>query len=209
MSAPLLHNYDLDEDCYRARLVAACSGVALDLRNVDMFPGAEHRSDAYLRLNPLGTLPILQDEMLVLTQPEAILRRIAALDPERRLMPEDSIIAARIDDWLAFWAQHLAPAKAAREIALMATPGDLAALSARTARMLRVMEDHMTHQTIRGLGFFAGPELTLADLALFPAFALSRDHGLDHDAFPALRLWARRVRLTPGFITMPGIPDYH
>ena len=43
----------------------------------------------------------------------------------------------------------------------------------------------------------------------FPAFALSRDFGIDHDAFPALRRWARRLRRLPGFVTMPGIPDYH
>ena len=46
-------------------------------------------------------------------------------------------------------------------------------------------------------------------LALFPAIALSRDHGIDHEAYPALRRWMRSVRALPGFRTMPGIPDYH
>jgi hypothetical protein len=39
--------------------------------------------------------------------------------------------------------------------------------------------------------------------------ALSRDFGVDHDEYPALRRWARRFRKLPGFLTMPGIPDYH
>ena len=37
----------------------------------------------------------------------------------------------------------------------------------------------------------------------------SRDFGIDHDEYPALRRWARRFRALPGFKTMPGIPDYH
>jgi glutathione S-transferase len=71
------------------------------------------------------------------------------------------------------------------------------------------MEDHMTRQRVLGKAFFVANTVTLADLALFPAFALSRDFSIDHDAFPALRRWARQLRAIDGFITMPGIPDYH
>ena len=88
-------------------------------------------------------------------------------------------------------------------------PGDLDALRAQARRALRLVDDHLTLQGFKGLGFVAGPDVTLADLMLFPPFALSRDFGIDHDAFPALRNWARRVRTTKGFSTMPGIPDYH
>ena len=38
--------------------------------------------------------------------------------------------------------------------------------------------------------------------------ALSRDIGVDHDDFPALRAWVRRMRALPGFVTTPGVPDY-
>ncbi len=50
---------------------------------------------------------------------------------------------------------------------------------------------------------------TIADVALFSAIALSRDFGIDHDEFAALRRWMDHVRTLPGFITMPGIPSYH
>ena len=59
------------------------------------------------------------------------------------------------------------------------------------------------------VGMLVGENATLAEIALFPAIALSRDFGVDHDEYPALRRWMRRVRTIPGFITMPGIPDYH
>jgi glutathione S-transferase len=52
----------------------------------------------------------------------------------------------------------------------------------------------------------AGP--TIADVAVFPAIALSRDAEIEHDEYPALRRFIRRFRALPGFVTMPGIPDY-
>ena len=54
-----------------------------------------------------------------------------------------------------------------------------------------------------------GDHATLADIALFPSIALSRDFGVEHDEYPALRRWMRRVRGFEGFIVMPGIPAYY
>jgi glutathione S-transferase len=71
------------------------------------------------------------------------------------------------------------------------------------------MDDHMTARHFDGKEWFVGDRATLADLVLFPSFALSRDYGVDHDEYPALRRWIRRFRSLKGFHTMPGIPDYH
>jgi glutathione S-transferase len=71
------------------------------------------------------------------------------------------------------------------------------------------MDDHMTARGFAQLEWFTTGHPTIADIALFPAFALSRDFGIDHDEYTALRQWARRFRALPGFKTMPGIPDYH
>jgi glutathione S-transferase len=46
-----------------------------------------------------------------------------------------------------------------------------------------------------------------ADLALYPAVALSRDVGLEHDEFPALRHWLRAVRASAPDVRMPGVLD--
>lgn len=210
MTPPTLYNFDLDEDCYRVRLVAGCLGVGLTLHTVTMYPGRDHLSDGMLALNPQGRLPVLQDGGLILTQPGAIALHLAGVHaPGHPLLPDDPEVRARMADWMLFAARDLGVAAAARVCAMFDAPGDLAALRAAARRVLCVMEDHMTIQGFQDCGFFAGAEPTLADLMLFPAFALSRDHAVDHDAFPALRLWARRVRALKGFQAMPGIPEYH
>jgi glutathione S-transferase len=210
MTMPVLYNYDLNEDCYRVRLIASCIGLTLSLSGVDEYPGRAHLSAPLLALNPAGRLPILTDGDLTLTQTEAILLHLAgAHDARRRFIPSDEPSLARMYDWLMFLARDLGPAREARAFSMQ---GDdrravLARVQARHA--LRRMEDHMIRAGLNGWGFFAGEAVSLADLALFPSFALSRDFNVDHDEYPALRLWARRVRQIDGFITMPGIPDYH
>lgn len=209
MSLPLLYNFDLDDHCYRLRLTASVCGVELELLNLDTFPGDDHLQPAYLKKNPLGRLPALEHDGLILRETAAIQTYIASLPGTAELTPATPAEKAAMTDWLIFADRDLAPASAARATALLDAPGDGTALTAAARAMFRIMDDHMTRQSMLGKPYFVGENVTLADLALFPAFALSRDFGIDHDEFPALRLWARRVRTTKGFITMPGIPDYH
>lgn len=205
----ILHNYDLFEDCYRVRLLASCADVELELTNVDAFPGAEEKTPAYLKLSPLGRLPIFEDNDLVLRNLSAILLFVAEQDTQKRFLPADAKARARMMDWLGFACGDLSVAVEARAVALLDAPGNVDELRAKVRALLRILDDHLTRQSLHGEDFVVGDAPSLADLALFPAFALSRDFNLDHDEFPALRLWARRIRMIPGFITMPGIPDYH
>lgn len=210
MSDLVLHNYDLDESCYKVRLALSLLGLAWTPVAVDVFPGKEHLTPTYLAMNPSGRLPILQDGDLVLHGDEAILAYLArTYDATGQWLPLDGAAFAAVMQWLNFAARDLAVTIAARQQALFGAPGDETSLGAASRKAIRIMDDHMTARGFIGADWFAASHPTIADIALFPAFALSRDFGIDHDEFPALRRWARRLRALPGFKTMPGIPDYH
>ena len=205
-----LYNNDLDIHCYKARLLLSCLDVEAEMIVVDVIPGNEHLSPPILAMSPTGSLPVLKHDDLTLFESEAVLAYLAkTFDPARTFLPEEAATYGRVMTWLTFSARELEAAVAARATAMLDAPGDLEALTLAGREALRVMDDHMTLQHIDGLDYFAGATPTIADIALFPAFALSRDFNVDHDAFPALRRWARAVRDLKGFITMPGIPDYH
>jgi glutathione S-transferase len=53
-----------------------------------------------------------------------------------------------------------------------------------------------------------GDKASIADIAVFPAVALSHDSGVGQEDYPAINLWQRRVRKLRGFVGMPGVPDY-
>ncbi len=210
MTAPTLYDFELDEDCYKARLLLGLLGVAYDRVAVDMLPGREQTRPPFVELNPLGTLPILVDGALVLREAEPILVYLArAYDPSARWLPAAAAPLAQVTMWLHFSIRALAPVAHARQQAIFGQAPLQEAAAEEAERAFRVMEDHMTRRGLQEADWFVGDGPTLAEISLFPAIALSRDIGIDHEACPALRRWMRRVRALPGFVTMPGIPDFH
>ncbi|UMY19902.1 glutathione S-transferase family protein [Methylobacterium organophilum] len=208
--SPILYDYELDENGYKVRLLLGALGVAHETVGVDMFPGAEQTRSPLIERNPLGTLPIFVDGETVLREAEAILVYLARRhDPAGTWLPGEPGALGQTMAWLVFAARDLHAATLARRTAMFDVPGDAASLEQASRAAFNAMEDHMVLRGIAGGRWFVGESATIADLALFPAFALSRDHGIDHEAYPALRRWMRAVRTLPGFRTMPGIPDYH
>ena len=209
-SGLVLYNYELDDRCYRVRLALSLLGLEWQAVAVDVFPGKEHLSPPFLALNPSGRLPILRDGDLVLHGTEAILAHLArSHDPTGKWLPAQGVEFAEVMQWLIFSAHDLGVTITARQHSLFGTRGDETSLRTASSRAIRIMDDHMTARGFAQEEWFATEHPTIADIALFPAFALSRDFGIDHDEYPALRRWARRFRALPGFRTMPGIPDYH
>ena len=210
MSAITLYDFALDDNCYKVRVLLSALGLDYTTAEVDVFPGAEQRSEKMLALNPRGAIPVLTDGDLVLHEAEPILAYLAhRYDAARTWLPDDPALFGAVMMWLAFAGHDLNAASVARLNAMMEVPADVPAVLDAAKMALRIMEDHMTAREFDGKHWFVGEAATLADIALFPGFALSRDSGIEHDAYPALRRWGRRVRTIPGFKTMPGIPDYH
>jgi len=210
MAEIVLYNYELDESCYKVRLALSMHGLTWQTVAVNAFPGEEQRTTPFLAMNPLGKLPILRQGDLILHGTEAILTYLArSHDASGKWLPPDGADFAKVMQWLVFSASELAVTIDARKKALFDAPGNEVALQASSRKVLRIMDDHMIARGFQGADWFAAGHATIADIALFPAFALSRDFGIDHDEYAALRRWARRFRALPGFMTMPGIPDYH
>jgi glutathione S-transferase len=205
-----LYDYHLDENGFRVRLLLSKLGLSFETVAVDKAPGREQEKPHMLALNPTGTLPILDDGDVRLFGTAAILvYLVRAHAPDSPWLPATPADVGRVQQWLGFSGRELKPAVDAREAALFTSEGASDSDLKAARKAFRIMEDHMTLRQIEGSDWFVGASPTLADLALLPSFALSRDFGMDHDEFPALRRWLRRFRTLPGFITMPGVPDYH
>lgn len=204
-----LYDYILSPSCYRVRLMAALAGVRLDLRPVDFHPGREHKGAELMALNPAGTIPILTDGGLVLTESTAMLVYLAAGAAPEWLGEDTPAKRAQVEQWLSFAGRLTRSAGAARLHDMLHMPGDILSLRRAATLVLRELEAALSEARRRDEVFLTGSRATIADIAVFPYVALAPDGGLPLDAYPSIRLWMRAIRGLPGFIEMPGIHRLH
>lgn len=193
-----LYNVAYSGNSYKVRLLLAQLGIPCEIVEVDILKG-ESRTAEFLKINPNGRTPVLDDNGFILAESNAIL---AYLAKGTKFLPNDRRKFALIFQWMffeqyshepfiatsRFWLQHKpdSPEKAA----LLASRRD-GAWSA-----LRVMEDHLAKND-----FFVG-DYSIADIALFAYTHVAHEGGFPLDDFPHIRGWIRRVNAQPGFIRM-------
>lgn len=205
----IFYDYILSPSCYKVRLLAALLGVDLAIRPVDFHPGREHKGEPLLALNPAGSIPILVDGDLVLTESAAMLTYLAARHGPAWLGDKGAESAAHLQQWLAFSHRLTAALGGARLVEMLHAPGDLAALQSQGERALRELESALFARRLTAQTFLVGEAITIADIACFPYVALAPDGSVSLDPYPSIRIWMRAIRAQPGFIEMPGIHRLH
>ena len=203
-----LYDYELCGDCYKIRLLLNLLGLDRETRRVDFHPGREHESEWFLRINPLGRIPVVEDGDCTLRDAQAILVYLAARYDESGLWypSGDARTCGEVAMWLAF-AGALAPtALAARLHEGFALDSDLHAAQSGAHRLFRVLDEHLWFAEQEGRDWLCGPgHPTVADIACFPAVMLSEEGGISRMPYPAIRRWTDRVKRIQDFVTMPGI----
>ncbi len=85
-------------------------GVPFDLVTLDLQRN-EQRSDEYLAINPMGKVPALRHEGVLITEQPAILMYLAELYPEKNLAPSiDDPLRGPYLRWMVFYGSCFEPA---------------------------------------------------------------------------------------------------
>jgi len=90
----------------RARWTLQELGVDFEAVTVNLLAG-EHRSPAFLKINPAGKLPVLVDGDVVLTESVAIVLYLAEKYRDKGLIPIDLCERAQMIRWLLFTTTEL------------------------------------------------------------------------------------------------------
>ncbi|SPZ65634.1 Glutathione S-transferase GstB [Serratia quinivorans] len=166
-------------------------------------PAAVRQSEAFLRLNPFGQIPVLVDGDLALADSNAILVYLAKrYAPDSHWLPEAPAVAAQVQEWLSKAAGEVRYGLAsARLIAQFGVPEDYQAAQAVSARFLPQVEQHLTQRQ-----FLATEQATIGDLACYSYVAVAPEGGLSLAPYPAIQRWVTRIAALPGFFAMPSLP---
>jgi glutathione S-transferase len=164
-----LHYSPMSSNARRARMAAHELGLPVELVLVDLAK-REQRSPEFLRKNPNGLVPVLEDGDLVLSESHAIMQYLADQTPGQTLYPRELAARADVNRWLFWNASHFQPAVSVLNWENMVKPilglgaPDPAELARGTALLTRhaaVLESHLD-----GKEWIAQGRLTLADLAI-------------------------------------------
>ncbi|WP_066739143.1 glutathione S-transferase family protein [Cupriavidus sp. D384] len=203
-----LYDYELSGNCYKVRLLLSILGLEYVNEPVEFYPSREHKSDAFLRVNPLGQLPALKDDEVTLRDAQAILVYLARkYDKSGLWYPVNRpALMGELQMWLAFADSLTGSISAARLHDLFFFDFDAAACQRRAHDLLRVLDEHLWDREQSGGAYLCDAQHpTVADLACFPYIALSDEGGVSLSDYPAVRRWTDRVKRIPGFVVMSGV----
>jgi glutathione S-transferase len=202
-----LHCFAQSGNAYKPALALALAGADWTPRFVDYFHG-EHRGAAYLAINVMGEVPLLEHRGATLSQSGAILDYLTAT--LGRFGARDDEGRREILRWL-LWDNHKLTSYTAtyrfmRAFTDAPNAEVMTEFRKRSEGAWKVLDAHLaTHE------YVAAPELTIADLSCCGYLYFDDEIGVDWNAtHPHIARWLAAIRREPGwrhpYELMPGHP---
>jgi glutathione S-transferase len=180
-SVPTLYDADRCPYCARVRIVLAEKGIAYETVVVDL----DDRPAWIYEKNPLGKVPVLEEDGLVLPESAVINEYLEERYPEPRLWPSDPAERAAARLLVERFDALSRPYYALRR-------GDEEAREKLDAQLGGL------DSVLAGRPFLTGPEFGLADAAYLPwILRAGAQLGIDVESHPAVGDWVARTSERP------------
>ncbi|GAP96601.1 glutathione S-transferase family protein [Leptolyngbya sp. NIES-2104] len=179
----------------RVRWVLQELGVDFEAVSIRL-PTGEHRTAAFLELNPAGKLPVLVDGEHTITESVAIALYLAEKYPDRHFIPTD-LLRSQLYRWLFFTVTELEQPlwRIARHTALypeaLRLPDEIPLARQDFTNMAIVLENHLLNRQ-----FVVGEQVTVADFILAYTLDWANETQL-LDPFPTLVAYLERMYERP------------
>lgn len=197
-----LHGFPLSGHSHRVQLALSLMGLPHQVVQVDLKNGS-HKSPEFLKLNPFGQVPVLDDNGTILFDSNAILVYLANKYDQRWLwLPRDPKGQADVQAWLSVAAGQIAfgPA-AARLITVFGAKYNPEDVIGRAHGLLKVMDGQLAARQ-----FLVGNSATLADIAGYSYISAAPEGNVDLTAYANVCAWLARVEALPGFVPFQKTP---
>jgi len=197
-----LYSYFRSSTAYRARIALHLKGMKFETVPINLLK-SEQRSPEYLKINPLGGVPALQDGDFILAQSLAIINYIDNLVPEPKLAPGDFKDQAFVRQVALSIAEDIHPLinlKVQNYIAEKFGADDAAKKEWYrhwTESGMKAVETMLARYGKAGK-FALGEQVSIADICIVPQMYGMRRMGLPLDEYPLCRrIEAHCITLKP------------
>jgi glutathione S-transferase len=157
----------------RVQIFLKEKGIEIEREQLDI-NAREQKSEAFSKLNPMQTVPVLElDDGQIIAESVAICRYFEEVQPEPALMGRTPVGKAMVEMWqrraelnllmpVAFAFRHLHPGAKTIEPLQIGEWGDLN--KERAGRTMRIFDEKLADSE-----FIAGDDFTIADITAFVA----------------------------------------
>ena len=192
-----LYRHPLSGHSHRAELFLSLLGLEYSLLDVDLLNG-EQKSENFLKLNPLGQVPVLDDNGTIIYDSNAILIYLANKYDDGYWLPKDAKAAAEVQQWLSLAAGPIASGPArARLITLFNARFNQEETINNANNILTIIDKKIAKRT-----FLIGDSPTIADVAAYSYIAHAPEGNVSLDPYKNIRRWIKHVESLKGFIGM-------
>ncbi|MDZ4149647.1 glutathione S-transferase [Methylicorpusculum sp.] len=195
-----LYEFALSGNCHKVRLMLSLLG--LDYRSIAVNGGQrQHKSPAFIAMNPFGQVPVLTDGTVTIRDSQAILVYLAKHYGKGYWLPDQADRLANVIAWLATAANEVAQGPNRLRLHYQfGRPVNLDEAEQITANLLHIMQIRLEQHD-----WLADDQASIADIAVYPYIALAPDGKVDLVSYPAILVWMRKIQALPGYVSMPGM----
>ena len=190
-----IFGFDFSSPANKVRFAANAMGLQYEYKRVNLFAG-EQKTPEFLKLNPVGRVPAIDDNGFKVFESAAIIKYLADKN-NSSLYPKDVQKRAIVDEWIDFANLHVATAL------------QRVTFNRAMYKMLNVEKDERSlADGIKFLGnflpliekqlkenkFLAGGEMTLADINLLAVLDPAELSSVDLSVYPSISNWRKNLR---------------
>ena len=195
-----LYDVALSGNCHKVRLMLSLLSKEFELIPVDLF-GGEAQTPEFLKLNPLGEVPVLVDGNTILRDSQAILVYLARCYGDEHWLPKEAEALAHVMEWLFFAANYIRQGpEFARRYYKFNLKLDIELATKRAYSVLEILENRLSQTP-----WLAEEHITIADIACFPYIGLASEGKIALDSYHNVISWLERIKQLPGYLAMPGL----
>lgn len=192
-----LYHHPLSSNARRAVMTAIQLASDVELVRVSLETG-EQRQPGFLKLNPNGRVPVLDDDGFTLTESHAIMQYLADKAGNASLYPTGLRQRADVNRWLFWSAHHFTPAVSVLNWEHMVKklmgqtepdPKEVARGEKLVTDLGAILNGHLEDRR-----YLAQDTLTLADLAVVTPLMSMKSAKLPLDNYRHIHAWFERMQ---------------